>query len=203
LWLGPLHDNDFIDGILKDLEGMEDVQFGTIQRIQGMLRMAREEISEPLYYKPGHLGKIFKCSTIPAKLFASTLLNGGFLVSSSHAAPGVLKTNASPSYVTKILKAFKNRIDQHGRMKTDLPDETDGINFAHHPGSHNENTEGFVRFQTNPTANWGPGSIAKRSKEEAFDQISDPQDKKAKTGSEEETLAQAIDEENSTSDAIK
>jgi len=166
--MGPMHDKGFLDNVLSDLEGSDQIQFGTIDRMQGMLRMAREEILEPLYYKPGHLGKIFKCSTIPVGMFASTLLNGGFQVSQSHAAPGVLKTDATPTYVTNVMKAFKNRIDEHGKMKTDLPDETDGINFAHHPGSRNENTEGFTRFQMNPTPNWGPGSIAKRVKPDAI-----------------------------------
>jgi tRNA G26 N,N-dimethylase Trm1 len=41
LWLGALHDKQFIETLLEDIEG-ERQNYGTFARMKGMLTMAKE-----------------------------------------------------------------------------------------------------------------------------------------------------------------
>ncbi len=41
MWNGPIHDSQFIGGILEHLEGNED-KYGTSTRMKGMLTVAKE-----------------------------------------------------------------------------------------------------------------------------------------------------------------
>lgn len=55
-----------------------------------------QELVDPFYFDPAQVSGIFRCECPPITQIASGILNGGFLVTRSHASSGSLKTNVSP-----------------------------------------------------------------------------------------------------------
>ena len=48
MWAGPLHDKEFVSKVLEHVENNED-SYGTVTRMKGMLRVAKE-----VRYSPNH-----------------------------------------------------------------------------------------------------------------------------------------------------
>lgn len=101
---------------------------------------------------------------------SSALLNGGFLVSSSHCQPDVFKTNATPKQIWDILRSWvalhkvkpaKEDHPSHFVLAHEYVESDFKLHALAKPESSKEN---LVRFQINPTKNWGPKAKAgKRS----------------------------------------
>lgn len=100
LWNGKLHDQEFVRSILATLEdGRIAENFGTTDRIKGMLNLCLEELDNPLYLSLNEIGSIMKTSVPPLLTIKSALLNGGYRVSISHCNPRAIKTDAPLSVV--------------------------------------------------------------------------------------------------------
>lgn len=102
-WTGPLHDRTFVSQVL---EHIETSKYGTKDRILGMLNLALEEITNPLYYVLDQLCAAMHCESPNHAIFRSALLNAGYQVSYSHANQNSIKTDAPNEVVWDILREW-------------------------------------------------------------------------------------------------
>lgn len=103
----------------------------------------------------------------------SALLNAGHQVSRSHALAGSLKTTATRQDVHDVFRSWikKNpvnmkKLGEASPARVLLAKEPRAeANFAYHPKSVSKSSSvKLVRYQQNPTPNWGPGTKAGSSK---------------------------------------
>lgn len=94
MWAGKLHDQQFVDDILQINSEAPTDTYGTVERIKGMLTIAKNEIETPFYVLLGQLPSLLKTLTIPIDKFANALGNLGHDVSLTHAKPNSVKTSA-------------------------------------------------------------------------------------------------------------
>ncbi|CAL1674043.1 unnamed protein product [Lasius platythorax] len=167
IWLGPLHDQEFVSRLLCNLNNIE---LGTSKRIEGVLSMIHEELDIPLYYNLDRLMNIVKCDVPPILKFRSALLNAGYKVSYSHASKTSIKTDAPNDVIWDIVRAWeKEHPAKREKLAEDSPAArilnasfTRDISFAKHPLANPISRQRHLsRFQQNPTVNWGPGVRAR------------------------------------------
>ncbi|XP_006458094.1 hypothetical protein AGABI2DRAFT_183183 [Agaricus bisporus var. bisporus H97] len=168
MWSGPLHDSAFVGRVLEHLQHNTD-HYGTAARMKGMLTVAKEEISTPFYFTPSKLASAFHCCSPSLNNLASALLHAGHKVSRSHACPGSLKTTAPQKDIHDVMRGWiqKNpvkmeNISEGSPARKLLAKESHlQVNFKQHPDSITPSSEiKLVRYQQNPTSNWGPGTKA-------------------------------------------
>ncbi|KAF2678448.1 TRM-domain-containing protein [Lentithecium fluviatile CBS 122367] len=121
---GPLHNVDFIKRILAQLKEADRETYPTMDRIEGMLHTAMEEITfgtkektngtakellhplipkadpaevdhHPFFFIPTSISKVIHCSSPPCASIRGALRHAGFRVAMSHCKPGSIKTDAS------------------------------------------------------------------------------------------------------------
>lgn len=175
MWAAPLHTHAFIDEMLAVHATLSPETYGTLPRIQGMLAAARNELLDvPFYVNIQALASKIKASSPPHKLFLSALCNAGYRASYSHAQAGAIKTDAPHAVLLDILKAWVVR-DQDGKVSQNLKPNSPGyeimksptpatdISFELHPRAlelEEFRKSKLVRYQLNPTKNWGPKAKA-------------------------------------------
>lgn len=173
MYSGPLHDHKFIDQILEyasEAEKSETNVLGTIPRIKGMLNVAKEELTVPHHWSVVKMTKILHCESPPNEKILSALLNAGFEVSGTHTGPRSIKTNAPASFMWDMMRAW---ILKHPIREASIKENSPGANilrrrepnsavdFTFHPKSKSASkAAGLVRYQLNPTENWGPKARA-------------------------------------------
>ena len=88
-------------------------------------------------------------------------------MSGSHAAQGSIKTDAPPSAVWDVMRSWvklnpvKNINPQSPASKILAVEPKIIANFEMHPDAKSESRKNhLVRFQQNPTKNWGPQARA-------------------------------------------
>jgi tRNA (guanine26-N2/guanine27-N2)-dimethyltransferase len=64
MWLGPLHDSDFVSKVLEHVDS-EEAEYGTKPRMKGMLTLAKAELTDPLCFTPSKIASSFQ-ATAPA-----------------------------------------------------------------------------------------------------------------------------------------
>lgn len=64
----------------------------------------KQEIEDPFYLTANKMFGTIHASSAPTTKVLSALLNGGYKVSRSHAAPGSIKTNAPCSFMYDIVR---------------------------------------------------------------------------------------------------
>ncbi|KAJ3206244.1 tRNA methyltransferase 1 [Clydaea vesicula] len=176
LYSGPLHDVTFVKKMIDHVKN-NPKKFGTEVRMTGMLTLISEELEDPFYYAIDKLCQVVHCSTPALKLVTSALLNQGYKFSASHCLSGSLKTNApstvlwdvirSHSKLTKSREAKEGEIVMKNILSKDVKVQAD---FSIHKDCESQSRKfKLVRYQENPTPNWGPGSRAKGKKRKAED----------------------------------
>ncbi|XP_060096657.1 tRNA (guanine(26)-N(2))-dimethyltransferase isoform X1 [Heteronotia binoei] len=170
MWVEPLHDVDFVQQVLSAV-GSNPGRFETSQRIQGILSMAIEELSDvPLYYTLDNLSKTIHCNSPSLLQFRSALLHAGYRVSLSHACKNAIKTDAPSSVVWDIMRCWEklNPVKRE-RLSESCPaacilsvepklQASFTVRADANPSSRKQ---GLKRFQLNPEPNWGPKARAK------------------------------------------
>lgn len=185
MWGGKLHNKEFVEEMLQELEqtsgGKEgDVEYGTIERMRGMLTMAHQEIEAPLYFNVSTLSSVLKIPVPTMEEVVSALGNGGYDVSLTHAAPSCIKTNAPWPFIWQIGRALAQRSGlDSSRLSTgtagyrilngaedvrDVKDDKDiqevqDIDFTENAVTKRVRklrSMKIRRHQVNPTKNWGP-----------------------------------------------
>ncbi|TFK42549.1 tRNA methyltransferase [Crucibulum laeve] len=168
MWSGPLHDPGFVGSVLEHLES-NDVQYGTAARMKGMLTVAKEELAVPFYFTPAKVSSFFHCTTPSLDDVASALLHAGHKISRSHACPGSLKTTGSHQDIHDIFRSWiklnpvkMENIGENSPARRLLAREPAiQANFKRHPDSVTSSSKvKLVRYQENPTTNWGPRKAA-------------------------------------------
>lgn len=204
MWLGELHNNDFIDRVLSVCENESDpAVYGTRERVKGMLTLAKNELKEPFYFNLNQLSSFFKSPPIPINDFVKAVGNLGYDVSLTHAKKNCIKTNAPWVDILRInrdwsticnektleqLKKKENSTDEKIANKIAALEANKDLNPNLNPNMigykiimnlrkldsdtnipinfKDENEAStkisklrklkMVRYQENPTKNWGP-----------------------------------------------
>lgn len=178
MWLGNLHDTEFCNSILGNLE-QNPRAFNTSSRIHGMVSLAAQELGGEglFYFTPPKASGLFHCVSPPLDRMVSALLSAGHTVSRSHASAGSLKTSATRAEIFDILRYWvktRQPVKLENMKETDparvlLAKEVKGeYDFDGVKRKEVQEVLGkgekIVRYQSNPQANWGPGTAAKGHK---------------------------------------
>ncbi|KAI8085240.1 N2,N2-dimethylguanosine tRNA methyltransferase [Thamnidium elegans] len=167
-WADKIHDDDFVAKMLQHVKDNES-SYGTAQRMKGMLSVIKEEIHTPFYWTLARLCGTVHCNSIPVVDLFSAILNAGYKVSSSHCGKQSVKTDAPSHVMWDIMRAWvkknpvvMNNIAENSPARAILAKEpTIEVDFTRHPNATAESkSEHLVRYQVNPTANWGPKARA-------------------------------------------
>ncbi|XP_054283171.1 tRNA (guanine(26)-N(2))-dimethyltransferase-like isoform X1 [Macrosteles quadrilineatus] len=168
IWTNPIYSTKFVESMLQVLE---KGRFGTAKRMQGMLEVIREELQDvPLYYTISGLCTKLHCQAIPLIDIRSAILNAGYRVSASHAAPTAIKTNAPSKIIWDIMRCWvhMNPVSEKrlvpGSVAAAIILEPPNLiaNFDIHPRARPSSAiRKLVRYQQNPEKNWGPGTRAR------------------------------------------
>lgn len=173
--MGPLHSKVFCDAMLEDVK--TDGQYlATKTRIEGMVTIARNELEDaPFYVTPHRLSSLFNAETPSIATVASALLNAGYRVSRSHAAPGSIKTDAPRQFLYDVvrewIKTHPVKLDRvkegsptrrllQGAQKYDNVDLSRNANLDQALLTSSKDKTKIVLYQENPQANWGPAKAA-------------------------------------------
>ncbi|CCF56838.1 hypothetical protein KAFR_0B05430 [Kazachstania africana CBS 2517] len=186
MYAGPLHNEEFVKEVLKinkeDEKKQEDI-YGTHKRIEGMLTLALNEVADsPFYFSPNHVSSILKLQVPQMKKVIAGLGSLGFQCSLTHAQPSSIKTNAPWEAIWYVMRQCDSEKDVSrmnpntagykilSTMSSWLPSPSDEIKssvfFDSSKLSFEENEQSgnveklrklkIVRYQENPTKNWGP-----------------------------------------------
>lgn len=175
MWAGPIHSDAFIDRMLGIHATLDPAVYKTIPRMLGMLTLARGELKDvPFYFNPQNLASVVRASCPPHRKTISALCNAGYRVSFTHALAGGLKTDAPYSVVWDILRQWI--VQEHkGEISKNLKPGSPGtsivksletateVSFEDHERAlelEKLRKSKVVRFQVNPTKNWGPKARA-------------------------------------------
>jgi tRNA (guanine26-N2/guanine27-N2)-dimethyltransferase len=169
MWAGPLHSTAFVERFLSILPPPDGPIYGTVPRIIGMLQTAHQEIpleDSPFFHIPSRLSKIVHCEAPPNAALRGALVGLGYKVARSHCKPNSIKTNAPHDVVWDVMKRW---IEQKPRKDDAVKSGTPGFKILQKPkdesrtvvfdkglGKEEDKAIGVVRYQVNPTANWGP-----------------------------------------------
>lgn len=169
IYLGKLHDTQFIDEILG-LVNVEPKRFSTSRRIEGLLTIAQEELTVPLYQEIDHLYNVVHCMPFKMMDFRSAILNAGYQVTYSHACRNSLKTNAPNSVLWDIVRAYLADKPHSNKLTSATPGyailskkPSIEVSFTKHPDCVPKSVlQNMVRWQQNPERDWGPKPRAKK-----------------------------------------
>jgi len=171
IWSDPIHDPAAVRA-LRALLKADAPAFPAFDKVHALLAAAEEELVDvPLYESLHHVSSVLKCTPPPAVLVRSALINAGYRVSSTHACPLGMKTDAPMSVVWDIMRCW---VKEHPVRAPKAGESTVGsrilaiqpsvvANFTRARGAFSRaQEEGVARFPANPEANWGPKMRAGR-----------------------------------------
>ncbi|TGZ84908.1 TRM-domain-containing protein [Ascodesmis nigricans] len=193
MWGGPLHSPDFVSRFLASLPEQSTEIYGTIPRIMGMLESAELETSlnsYPFFHVTDRLSKAMHCEAPPLAAVRGALVGMGYKVARSHCRPVSFKTDAPHEAVWDVMKKWVESIPKKGDgLKEGMAGYTimkkrEGKDLSHikldmELGKDEMKSAIAVKYQLNPTANWGPMGRARGKGIGAKDE--QPVRKKSKT----------------------
>ena len=170
LWTAPMYDKDFVQRVIANITANKEA-YGTADRIIGMLTMASEELPDvPLHYCLAKLSNVLHCSQPKALAAHSALLRLGHRVSFVHACASGMKTDAPPSVVWDMMRAWAKL-----QSVKKLPAATSPaakilakevgieVSFEILPSANPPSRKlNLLRYQQNPEPGWGPKCKAKK-----------------------------------------
>lgn len=164
-----MHSPEFINRFLEMLPNQPDDIYCTIPRITGMLKTALDEMTlpeSPFYHIPSQLSRVLHCEAPPLAGVRGALVGLGYKVAQSHCKPSSLKTDAPQSVMWEVMKKW---VEQKPVKEGSLKENSAGFRILQKPrdssldikldeklGRDRLKDSGIVRYQINPTANWGP-----------------------------------------------
>jgi tRNA (guanine26-N2/guanine27-N2)-dimethyltransferase len=101
LWLGPLYDQSFCKGVLKNLE---NGVFGTKQQASKTVELCLNELDIATFFDYHKLLKELKCPPIPIETLMSGLRNIGYQASRTHFSGTSVKTDANVATLKDVLR---------------------------------------------------------------------------------------------------
>ncbi|KAJ4993980.1 N2,N2-dimethylguanosine tRNA methyltransferase [Stagonosporopsis vannaccii] len=173
---GPLHNPGFVERVLAQLNEVDRTTYPTMDRIEGMLRTALEEVTfgvkqkdeqskqmlsplipkadpaeidhHPFFFIPSSVARVLHCSAPPAAALRGALRHRGFRVTMSHCKPGSLKTDASWTDIWHIMTEW---VRQKAPLKNPLKENTAGRAIMAKVGTNPVNTNGAAKGGTTET----------------------------------------------------
>ncbi|KAF3036021.1 RNA methyltransferase tRNA(m5U54)methyltransferase [Didymella heteroderae] len=164
---GPLHNTGFVERVLAQLNEVDRKTYPTMDRIEGMLRTALEEITfgvkpkdekskqtldplipkadpaevdhHPFFFIPSSISRVVHCSAPPTAALRGALRHAGFRVTMSHCKPGSIKTDASWTDIWHIMTEW---IRQKAPLKNPLKEHTAGRAIMSKPTTSPVQTNG-------------------------------------------------------------
>ena len=105
LWLGVLHQDEFLKKINENLKKSTKEDFSVIKRLQKYITAKIDEntIDSPWYYDLHWLSKQFKYSLPSTTFVVSLLKEAGFNASITHFSGTGIKTNAQIKKLKEVL----------------------------------------------------------------------------------------------------
>ncbi|KAI9171102.1 N2,N2-dimethylguanosine tRNA methyltransferase [Paramyrothecium foliicola] len=133
MYAGRIHSNDFIKRILAQIPEADPAVYGTLTRLEGMLKTALDEQGEdflpptaptesnpsqpqktkddehaiidraPFYIVPAKLAHVLYCQTPPDDMFKGALMHLGYRATRSHCRAGSIKTDAPWPVIWRIM----------------------------------------------------------------------------------------------------
>jgi tRNA (guanine26-N2/guanine27-N2)-dimethyltransferase len=162
LWNQKLHEPEFVDSLLLEIEGLDDDRYNQKKRIKGLVAMIKEEIDSPLYFSIPGCCHILKCQEPDKLSMIAAIRSLGYNVSFTHCNPDALKSSIPIELFYTILKEWnelkgiKLSVDyKFASLPTiDFTSSRDML-----PASKRQR---LSRFPENPR-NWGPMARHKAS----------------------------------------
>jgi len=173
-WLEELHNHAFIERVQRRINESDENVWTTKIRLNGLLEACLEELPDvPFYYNmQKDFGIVLKASQIKTQIFRSAVINAGYRISSSHATTDVLKTDAPPSAIWDIFRAYHM---EHNKGELKMKDNEKSIRHTILTDKQGDTKIDFsvtdkdiglsklrscIRFPPLP-ANWGPKAAAR------------------------------------------
>ena len=175
---GPLHNVGFVERVLAQSNEVDRKTYPTMDRIEGMLRTALEEITfgvkpkdekatqnldplipkadpaeidhHPFFFIPSSVSRVVLCSAPPTAALRGALRHAGFRVTMSHCKPGSIKTDASWTDIWHIMTEW---IRQKAPLKNPLKENTAGRAIMSKPTTGAEKTNGDATVTDSTTQN--------------------------------------------------
>lgn len=162
---GPLHNVGFVQRVLAQLNEVDRKTYPTMDRIEGMLHTALEEVTfgakpkaeksvldplipkadpaevdhHPFFFIPSSMSRVLHCSAPPTAALRGALRHAGFRVTMSHCKPGSIKTDASWTDLWHIMTEW---IRQKAPLKNPLKEHTAGRAILSKPTTSAETANG-------------------------------------------------------------
>jgi len=108
LWLGELHDKDFVKAMIDKVDGM-DVDENTKAKLRKFLQAIYEEIGVPFGYTTHHIARMLKTSPPQVVRIIEELRKMGYKASRVHYSGVGFKTDADVEVVKKVVLALNTQ----------------------------------------------------------------------------------------------
>lgn len=134
----------------------------------------------PLYWDLSAVFSRVHASTAPQEAVTAALVNAGYAVSGTHAAPGCVKTDAPPAFIWALVRAWEAAAPVAPRFRDKSTTLAHAILVAGASAGDpavdfSTATPAYVawaaqaraagpRFVSNPQSHWGPGTRASAGK---------------------------------------
>ncbi|SOV24247.1 N2,N2-dimethylguanosine tRNA methyltransferase, putative [Plasmodium sp. DRC-Itaito] len=149
IYIGKLHNEDFIHTCISLLENLEQYNLNTIktrERILINFRCLKQEINIPLYYNLPSLFRNFKICSFSRKLLVNALLNLNYEVSYFHKDPDSVKTNAPNNVFMDIFRAIIFKINSKKKNSNLVQNNnTDQNNHTNNQDQNNVNPNAQIK----------------------------------------------------------
>lgn len=192
LWNGPLHNQQFASDVFDEIS-KNSSSYGAHKRATALSGLAMREIEAPLLLSVSSLCATTKLNSIKDAQFYSALLAQGYQVSLTHVAPTLFKTNAPMSAVWDVMRSLaliqKPKPQPEGTPAAVILARPPAVvaDFTIRRDATDLRTNRPTLVQ-NP-GYWGPkrrAHNAKRSTTSSSTAASTHEDKKARTGDDDE-----------------
>lgn len=168
-WIDDLHDEDFINALLENLNKESFSYLKYNERLKIILNGIKEELplkSVIFNYDYSHFSSDIGLSTPKLGLFKGALHSLGYKMAQSYYDPNLFKTDAPAEVIYDILKAYKKenykedyiKNIKEGTYKYNILSKEIKVAPVFVDMSKPEKT---LKYPMNPTPNWGPKGKAK------------------------------------------
>ncbi|GAQ82087.1 tRNA methyltransferase [Klebsormidium nitens] len=169
IWSEPIHDPAWVAATLSRVRSMKH-RYPAYDKVHSILTAVSEELPDcPLYVSLHALSATLKCTPPSAILFRSAVANAGYRVSTSHANPLGIKTDAPMEVLWDIMRCWvkdhpvKPQKDETPGQKILAQQPQIQANFARSNAAQSKAQATRVpRFLPNPEQHWGPKPKAGR-----------------------------------------
>lgn len=172
-WIDDLHDEDFINSLISNLDKEDFKYLKYNSRIKLILKGIKDELplkSQAFSYDYSKFSSDITLSSFKLGLFEGALESVGYKMVQSYYDPNLFKTNAPASVIYDILKQYKKENYKEEYLKN-VKEGTYKYNILKKdikvvPTFVEVAREKTLKYPMNPLPNWGPKGKAKEKKKD-------------------------------------